>query len=1005
MVWSGAQNPRGAPVLVPRAASLPESKMPTYVFDEFELDTARFELRRNGAPCPLEPQVFSVLAFLVEQRDRMVSKHDLMDHIWHDRYISESALTSRVKAARKALGDSGSEQRFIRTVYGRGYRFVAPVTLEPAARTPSRAPAGDTGASTPRIVSDVSTRIFGRDRELARLRKWYEAAVTTGRRQVVFVTGDAGRGKSSVIDAFVASVAGSDARIAVGRCAQHRGAGEPYMAAIEAMSDLCTRYGDAVTHVIAMRAPAWLVQAPSLLGGADGERLRERVVGNTSGRMLREAAAAIEELSGKTPLVLVLEDLHWADGATLDLVGWLARRPEAARLLLIGSYRPAEGSEAGVAALQRDLRLRGLCEELALPPLGAEAVAAFVASRFEGIDAADDVGAALLRRTEGHPLFMHAVADAWQAAGSITRSRGQWRLATGATALASGVPETLRGVIDDQVERLSPGDRQLLELAAVAGSPFSAAALAAALDKPVDAIESRCEDLRRRGEMLVRGSDAHGWPARTIAGSYAFAHSMYEEAIYEGIPPGRRALLHRRIGEALERAAGEHAEAHAVALARHAALADDVARAVRYARPAAEQAMTRGAHREAAVQLEHAVDLLRRLPPGVERDLAEAELQSLLGTSMIASKGFGSPEAEQAYGRALALTASIPASEHQTTPTLGLAALLEFQGKHAGATDLLRTLESIDDARRDERISYHALLSCSRFHQGAFAEALEFGERGIRLQRPEDVGGSFAYVGDDAMFSCRAWAAVSLWFLGRADLALARMDALLDDARREGRRYAYASALCHRARINHLRREPAPALEAAEEAARVAAEYGFAYYAAVAAISAGWARAMLGTPEEGILQVRQGIEAHKGTGAQMDRPYYLGLLAEAQARAGDRRGAQATLDEALAFVAEGGSQFFFAAELLRMRGALDPDPTEGAARMRQAIALARAQGAIALELRAALSLAALSAHREEARAVIASLLPRFPEEAETSDLREARTLLRGGAAPDVVKTP
>ncbi|MDF2744231.1 MAG: ATPase-like protein, partial [Actinomycetia bacterium] len=250
-----------------------------YRFGDCELDDQRYELRRGGALVHLEPQVFEVLAYLARHRDRVVPKTELLDQIWGSRFVSESALTSRLKAARRAVGDSGREQRVIGTVHGRGYRFLAPVRetgATPAGVVDSRGRAlsgsatlpprgAESGGGSVQAVPAPAPALVGREVELERLGELYRLA-ERGRRQVVFVTGEAGIGKTTLVEGFAAAAG----RVARGQCLEQRGAPEPYLPVFDALDRLCRDDAEALGWLSRL-APTWLVQMPALVGEADRE--------------------------------------------------------------------------------------------------------------------------------------------------------------------------------------------------------------------------------------------------------------------------------------------------------------------------------------------------------------------------------------------------------------------------------------------------------------------------------------------------------------------------------------------------------------------------------------------------------------------------------------------------------------------------------------------------------------------------------------------------------------
>lgn len=966
-----------------------------YAFDEYELDTALFELRCDGSPVALEPQVFSVLAYLVEHHDRVVTKTELFDHVWGDRFISEAALTSRLMAARKALRDSGQEQRYIKTIHGRGYRFVGNVVI-PAVASPQRpAPQPD---AKPSLAASALRTAPGRERELTHLRECLDAA-RAGVRSLVFVTGEAGLGKSTLIDAFLSSLSPADARIAVGNCVEQRGVGEPYMPAIEALSRLVAAGDPLVLRTLVRRAPTWLLQTPWLLSDAEIAELRERALGNTSERMLREAAEAIEELSTETPLVFVLEDLHWADRATLDLINWIGRRKEPARLLFIGSYRPVGHDEIGIASVQRELRVRGLSHELSLPMLTPDSLRTYLESRVPGLPEAAALVALLHERTDGNPLFARAIIENWLATGALRESGGSWQLGADLDALRASVPESLRGLIADRLAAVSSTDHELLDLAAVAGSPFSSAPLAAVLGRSIEEVEGSCEAMRTRGGMLKASDEPFAWPGYDDSGSYEFVHGLYEEVVYGGITPARRARLHQALGQELERAAGDDADVFAVDLARHFRLGRDSARAIHFLRVAAEEAMFRGAHREGGELLREALDLLPGLADESLRTASEAEIQALLAGATIATQGFGSADAELAYKRAMQLTSSVDDNSRRAGVVFGLAALLEYQAKHAEADLLLQQIDQLGIESDDIRGPYHALRSCSAFHRGLYAQAVDHGEAGLRLRAGDEQIRAFAFMGEDPVLGCREWSGQALWFMGYPDSAAQRMDELVELAAHLDRRYGYASALSQAARVHQMRLDPAQARARAEEATAVAQEYGFTYHLASSKVVLGWALVALEQTTRGLDLLREGLALHKSTGALMDRPYYLCLYADALHQSGDGKHALAVIGEALELVASSQAPFFYEPELHRLRGQIlhelgDRDAAESA--VRESMRIAESQQARSLQLRSAITLVEVSREpgaAREARAALASVLASFSEGAETVDQRRARDLL------------
>src|SRR5215471_2618189 len=352
----------------------------------------------------LPPKAFAVLRLLMEQAGQLVTKEALLEAIWPDAVVSEAALTVCIGELRKALRETAQAPRFIQTVHRRGYRFIghlppvgpAPGLLAPRPPTPLASPA-------PLLV--------GRARELAHLHQCL-GRVRQGTRQTVLLTGEPGIGKTTIVNAFVAELAdGGEVWLAQGQCIEHYGVVEAYLPVLEALGRLCREPGGAaLLPVLEQHAPTWLVQMPALLSAGALEAVQRRVLGATRERMVRELAEAVEVLTAIRPLVLVLEDLHWSDYATLDLLTYLARREGPARLLLLGTYRPVEVLLRGhpVQTVKQELVLHGQAVELPLELLTA-AVGQYLTLRCAS-------GAAL-------PPACHG-GGARASAGSTARSRG-----------------------------------------------------------------------------------------------------------------------------------------------------------------------------------------------------------------------------------------------------------------------------------------------------------------------------------------------------------------------------------------------------------------------------------------------------------------------------------------------------------------------------------------------------------------------------------------------------
>jgi DNA-binding winged helix-turn-helix (wHTH) protein/tetratricopeptide (TPR) repeat protein len=610
------------------------------IFSPFHLDAANQRLRRDDQTITLRPKAFAVLAYLLERPGQLVTKDELLDACWPETAVTDTVLKVCIREIREALGDDTQSPKFIETAHRRGYRFIGRIT-ETADESDTRAAAEalDAAMSKRSPVSEttaaklvgqelVGQEFVGRDKDMAHLRRWLEKAVS-GDRQVVFINGEAGAGKTALVEAFLKSVAApSNIWIARGQCLEQYGAGEAYLPVLEAFSRLCREPGrESLIELLADHAPTWLAQTPSLMSQTDRESMRRETLGATRERMLREMAEALEALTAKTPLALVIEDLHWSDYSTIDLISALARRREPARLLLIGTYRPVDLilSEHPLKLVKQELLMHRVCDEMPLEYLSEDAVADYLSERFPHHEFPAGLARQIHQRTEGNPLFMVNVLDYLLAEGLIVEAGGQWKLSARLEELEVGAPENIRQMIVKQIERLSREDQQTLEAASISSMEFSALAIASALGKDVIEIEERCEELARRN-CFLRAKGVSEFPDGTVSARYGFIHWLYVNTFYERIPAARRARLHHDMAERGEIIYGERVGEIAGELAMHFERGRDYRRAVKYLRQAADTDSRRYANREAIDNLDRALNFIVRLP---EAEQVEARMAAL----------------------------------------------------------------------------------------------------------------------------------------------------------------------------------------------------------------------------------------------------------------------------------------------------------------------------------------------------------------------------------------
>lgn len=977
------------------------------------LDLTNECLWRGTQAFPLRPKTFAVLRFLAEHPGQLVSKATLLDTVWPETVVGDGVLMVCIRELRRVLEDDPKAPQFIETVHRRGYRLIGNITVthKPRGAVPA--------VLSPQLVAHRGTptavemgQAVGRETELGQLHAWLHQALT-GRRQVVFVTGEAGIGKTTVIETFLDAVRDPAALwMGRGQCIEHYGAVEAYLPVLEAFGRLCqTPGGDGLPALLARRAPTWLVQMPWLLSTAELETVQRRVLGATRERMLREMAEAIEEMTASRPLILVFEDLHWSDYSTLDLIATLARRQEPARLLLLGTYRPADVAmrDHPLHHVQQELHMHTLCAELPLTLLPETAIASYLAGRFPGAQLPSELVRVMHQRTEGNPLFMVNMVTYWLTQGWLVEGEGGWTLNAELAELQASIPASLQQMLETQLDRLSPEEQRVLEVGSVAGVEFSAAAVAAGLEDDVMRIDERCAALVRRSQLL-RSCGEQIWPDGMVAGCYGFVHALYQEVLYSRLTAARRVYLHRQIGMSLEAGYRTQTGNIAAELARHFEQGRDVPRAVAYLRQAASTMLRRYANREAIDALTKGLSLLNTLPETPERSQQELTLLLALGPAFMAAKGYGAPEVERTYAQALTLCQHMGETPQLFPVLVGLERFYVLRAEWQTARGLCERLLSMAQSEHDVALLLTAHQRQGRLlvFQGEFVSARKHLEDGIALYDTQRSHSHILLYADDAGVGCLSYLAIAQWFLGHVDQALENMQAALSLAGELDHPFSLAYALIAATWFYQYRQEAQATQACAEEVIALAQEQGISLRAAQGTIMRGWSLTAQGQHEEGIAQMHQGLAASRVTGAE-NQIHYLVLLAEAYGQSGQIDAGLHVLTEALAAV-ERGRERWWEAELHRLRGEFlsrqgNARPqTKGTRRQmveaeqcfQQALVIARRQEAKSLELRAAMSLSRLWQQQgmsQEAYDLLAPVYEWFTEGFDTADLQTAKVLL------------
>ena len=950
-------------------------------FDRFELDEENASLTCDGKAVALPPTPFAVLCALVRQQGSLVTKNGLLDEVWGHRYVTESVLKTVIGKVRTALRDDARQPRFIETVSRRGYRFIA-----------STVPTGGTGwaQNAQPAAAPGDDDFIARADELARLGAAWGGACD-GKRSIVWLAGDPGIGKTTLIERFVTSL--GDVACVRGQCVEQYGAGEPYLPVLEALAELCRRDAAAVAVLRAV-APAWLVQLPWLSTAEEREVLRRELAGLGADRMLREMAEFVDRYTERNPLLLVTEDLHWSDRSTIQLLDCVARRRGGARFMWLASFRLSEviALDHPLNRLRHELLVHGLCAELVLDPFSENEVAQYVTRRSPSSAADEGFIRALHERTDGLPLFVaHILSDVAE-----TAQDGESALAaTQIEALA--VPERLAALIDHYIVRLSDEERSTLSAAAVCGTEFRVDTIALVLESDRAAVAQVCEELARKRLLIAA---RHAQREGAAQASYSFRHSLFRQVLYERTPSAARTDLHRKAGSALDRERAAGVPVAAAELAMHFERGGDAMTAAGYCTEAAEAALLHYSPGESLMLAERGLHLLERAAPTPERDVLEISLATIAGASAGHLLGESCTEAKVWLQRAYALLENVPGHPMRATLLHLLGVALALRGDYADAISVAERTQALSSVTSDAVLLRAACTIEGQVQmlQGRPRVARESFERGLAAVASSEAKTTRDSLAADPQVTLFGLLALQLLHVGCVETAQQRIAQAQQRARESAQPVAQMIAIWCDALLE-VRLGNAERVEAlAEQMKMLVEKYALGLGRTAFGWLSGWALARTGRPSEGFRLIRDAYEENVRLGTLSGGSEVLGYGAEALLLAGDLEAADAQLAEALHVAQTLGERiylpelFVIEASIARARG----KRREVVAALRRALAEAREQEAPWLELTPLMELCAAGGASRSDREALAALVEGMPEAKDTQAVSRARGILANG---------
>jgi class 3 adenylate cyclase/predicted ATPase len=835
-----------------------------------------------------------------------------------------------------------------------------------------------------------ATPQVGRERETAALADGWRRA-EQGTTQVVFISGEAGIGKSHITRTVAHQLTSTPHEHLELHCSPYHQSSALYpviellqrqlkFERVDTPEERLAKVDKVLTEqgfrIPNARALAALLLSLSLPAGEEPLDLSPQ---QQKDKTLALLTLVLSEAAKHQPIFLVVEDLHWADPSTLELLQIVIERVRAARVLIVLTARPEFTWPWP--------KLAAMVTTLLLGNLQAKYTQTMIEQVAGGKALPPEVLQQIITKTDGVPLFVEELTRMVLESGLLKEEADHYTLIGPLPPLA--IPSTLRDSLMARLDRLATV-KEIALLASVIGREFTYELIFAVAGLPESTLIRELDRLVQAG-LLYRG----GVPPLA---TYIFKHALIQETAYRSLLNSKRQQYHLQIVQVLEARFAEAAATQPEVLAHHYSEAGLNEQALSYWQKAGLRASQRSAHAEAIQHLTRGLELVAILPPSPQRNLVELDMQTALGREIIAAKGLGAAEAILVYGRARELCREMGEAPPQLFPVLrGINLYYVMRADLHAAYEVAEQLLKLGLRLNDPAVlvpAYHA-VSVPMFYLGEFERARTNLELGYHLYDRDAHKGLAELYGFDPGVTTLCWLSWTLWYLGFPEQALQAGEAARTLAESLDHALSYAYALQYLSRVHQFRRDRKAAKETAEACVKLSTEHGFPDWLAQSNVVLGWALSEEGDHAQGLALLKEGLQAYQANGAEAGRPYFLGLLAEACQKAGQIEEGLQAVDEALMIIERQGLRHY-EAELHRRQGLLllarpKPDLAAAEARFKRAIEIATEQNARMLALRAMVSLDQM---RGEVSDALKELYAWFSEGLETPDLIEARATIQ-----------
>jgi serine/threonine protein kinase/tetratricopeptide (TPR) repeat protein len=844
-----------------------------------------------------------------------------------------------------------------------------------------------------RRTAAAARHAIGREKERAELQSSFQS-VAKGRSSMLCISGEPGQGKTTLVEEFLADVVNrNSALVGRGRCSERLAGAEAYLPILEALDGLLSGVErEAVVAAMKSLAPTWYAQlvpasTPALPAGMPSPE-----------KLKRELATLLKEISRQQPVVIFLDDVQWADLSTIDLLSYLSSRLEGIRALILVTFRAPELNSGNpqFLALQLDLTARGICREIALGFFSVDEIRAFIELKFPGHGFPAEFASEIHRYTEGNPLFVADLLRYLQERQAILARDGRWILNGPIDAMLTGLPESVRSMVQRKMEQLAENQRKVLMAASIQGSDFDAAVVARALDADPADIEEGLEQLERKSGFVKLIAE-YEYPDRSLTLRYRFVHALYQNAFFAALRPTRRTSLSKAVAEALLQFHGAQAGKIAAQLGFLFETARDFVHASSQYQIASQNALHLFASSEAEKLARRGLDAVHGMPEGMERARQELDLQKVLAGALRNLRSHAGGDAIATQRRLLELAEELKdyytvfavhyAIAWSSTTHQQFARTLE-EGAHC-----LRIAEQIGDRCMIDA----ATLVCgdAMTHQGRLVESRGLFERVGSPWDPATMALYARLLGPDPAPHARGVLGLVLSYLGYLDQARARLRESAGLAVQGNPMTQGIVLICAILSFKHFRDQQALSKSCEELTAICLKNELHVNMMYFAKFGQGWILALQGNAAKGLAKVDEAMADVRAIGLTYGIPMMAFGKAEVMRLAGRRDEALQFLDEQLA-AAESCGQWLEVPDLYRAKGELlSGAPAEEC--FRRAIESARRMEARLPELEASSSLAELyraEGRKAEAKDVLSGVYGWFTEGFGTPGLKRAKTILQ-----------